>query len=89
MCAGGFFARDMAVLQAAAGVLLDPSTRRPTQFRRLLVASDAFTLADFASAQALYQARARDATTGKEFELHKHKMPHFNLHSFHFTFMLA
>lgn len=55
-CAGGFFAKDIATLQAAAGVLLNPSMRRPTQFKRLLVAMDAFALADTNATEALYQA---------------------------------
>ena len=55
-CAGGFFAKDIATLQTAAGVLLDPSTRRPMRFKRLLVAMDAFALADTNATEALYQA---------------------------------
>ena len=54
---GGFFAKDMAVFQAAAGVLLDPSTRRPTKFRRLLVARDLFAVADKDASAALFEAR--------------------------------
>ena len=47
----------MAVFQAAAGVLLDPSTRRPTKFRRLLVARDLFAVADKDASAALFEAR--------------------------------
>ncbi|KAK9826142.1 hypothetical protein WJX81_008525 [Elliptochloris bilobata] len=53
---GGFFARDAETLQAAAGVLLDPATRRSTHFKRLLVAKDAFAAADASATDALYQA---------------------------------
>lgn len=58
-CAGGFFAKDIATLQAVAGMLLNPSTRRSTRFKRLLVAMDAFTLADMNATEALYQACSR------------------------------
>ena len=54
---GGFFAKDMAAFQAAARVLLIPSTRRQTTFRRLLLARDAFALADPAAREALMQVR--------------------------------
>ena len=37
-------------------MLLEPATRRPTRFQRLLVATDAFALADANSTEALYQA---------------------------------
>jgi len=53
---GGWFARDSMVLRRAGEVLLDPSTRRPAQLRRLLVAADAFALAQEDTAQALYEA---------------------------------
>ena len=52
----GWFARDPAVLRRAGSVLLDPSTRRPATLRRLLVAQDAFALAEPATVQALYGA---------------------------------
>jgi len=55
--AGGFFAKDMAVLQAAGDALLVPSTRASTTFKRLLVARDAFAVATPAAAGALSQAR--------------------------------
>ena len=53
---GGWFARDPAVLRAGGAALLDPASRRPAALRRLLVATDAFALADGATAQALYDA---------------------------------
>ncbi len=46
----------MAAFQAAAGVLLDARSRRPTTFRRLLLARDAFALADAPAREALMQA---------------------------------
>ena len=58
----GFFAKDMEVFKAAASVLLDPSTRRPTRFRRLLVARDAFAVADADVRAALFQARGKRGT---------------------------
>ncbi len=45
--------------QDVAGVLLDPRARRATRFARLLVAKDAFALADAAATGALHQARQR------------------------------
>jgi len=54
--AAGFFAKDMAAFQAAAGVLLDARSRRPTTFRRLLLARDAFAVADAPASAALMQA---------------------------------
>ncbi|KAK9826133.1 hypothetical protein WJX81_007522 [Elliptochloris bilobata] len=53
---GGFFAKDMSVLQKAADVLLEPATRRPTSFKRLLVATDAFAIADAHVKDALFKA---------------------------------
>ena len=53
--AGGFFGRDVDVLQKAAGVLLDQTMRRPTQFKRLLVARDAIAVADAGVGDALLQ----------------------------------
>ncbi|KAI7841639.1 hypothetical protein COHA_004659 [Chlorella ohadii] len=52
----GLFARDPAVLRRAASVLLDPATRRPAALRRLLVATDAFGLAEEGTNRALYDA---------------------------------
>lgn len=54
----GLFARDPAVLRRAGGVLLDSASRRPTALKRLLVATDAFQLADEATSTALYEALA-------------------------------
>lgn len=45
----------MAVFQKAAGVLLDPATRRATTFKRLLVAKDCFAIADADVRDALMQ----------------------------------
>jgi len=56
---GGFFAKNARVAQDVAGVLLDPRARRATRFARLLVAKDAFALADAAATGALHQARRR------------------------------
>lgn len=53
---GGWFARDAGVLRAVGGVLLDGGSRRPAQLRRLLVAADAFGLAEEATTKALYDA---------------------------------
>jgi amidase len=55
-CTAGWFARDASLLRRVGGVLLDPATRRPAQLRRLLVATDAFALADEPTCQALYSA---------------------------------
>lgn len=44
------------MLRAAGSVLLDPSSRQPAQLRRLLVATDAFALAEEATVAALYAA---------------------------------
>jgi len=52
----GLFARDPAVLRRAASVLLDPATRRPMALKRLLVARDAFDLAEEGTSRALYDA---------------------------------
>ncbi|KAL4427625.1 hypothetical protein ABPG75_001714 [Micractinium tetrahymenae] len=52
----GWFTRDAGVLRRVGGVLLDPSSRRPAQLRRLLVAADAFALAEQATVAALYAA---------------------------------
>lgn len=53
---GGLFARDPAVLRRAASVLLQPTARRPTALRRLLVATDAFALTEEGTSRALYGA---------------------------------
>lgn len=42
------------MLRRVGGVLLDPRSRRPVQLRRLLVATDAFALAEEATVAALY-----------------------------------
>lgn len=52
----GWFARDAGVLRRAGSVLLEPASRRPAQLRRLLVAADAFALAEEATVRALYDA---------------------------------
>ncbi|KAL4444694.1 hypothetical protein ABPG77_002511 [Micractinium sp. CCAP 211/92] len=52
----GWFAREAGVLRQVGGVLLNPSTRRPAQLQRLLVATDAFALAEQATVAALYAA---------------------------------
>lgn len=44
------------MLRQVGGVLLNPSSRRPAQLRRLLVATDAFALAEQATVAALYAA---------------------------------
>lgn len=54
----GLFARDPGVLRRAGSVLFDPATRRPTALKRLLVATDAFQLADEPTSRALYEALA-------------------------------
>jgi len=54
---GGFFAKNARVAQDVAGLLLDPRARRATRFARLLIARDAFALADAAATGALHQAR--------------------------------
>ena len=59
LLAGGFFAKDVDVLQRTAGVLLDQTMRQPTQFKRLLIARDAMAVADADSREALLQAAAR------------------------------
>ena len=56
-CAGGFFAKDVDVLQRAAGLLLEQTMRQPTQFKRLLIARDAMAVADADARQALLQVR--------------------------------
>ncbi|KAK9826102.1 hypothetical protein WJX81_003594 [Elliptochloris bilobata] len=53
---GGFFAKDLAVLQKAAAVLLEPSMHRRIKFTRLLIAGDAFAIADADAREALLQA---------------------------------
>ncbi|KAI3424947.1 hypothetical protein D9Q98_008329 [Chlorella vulgaris] len=53
---GGWFAGDAAVLRRAGAALLDPSSRQPAQLRRLLVATDAFALAEESTSRALYGA---------------------------------
>ena len=55
--AGGFFAKDVDVLQRAAAVLLDQTMRQPTQFKRLLIARDAMAVADADAREALQQVR--------------------------------
>lgn len=54
----GLFARDPAVLRRAGSVLLNPARRRPAALKRLLVATDAFELAEEATSRALYDALA-------------------------------
>ena len=56
----------MAAFQAAAGVLLDARSRRPTTFRRLLLARDAFALADAPARDALMQARGAREMSGAD-----------------------
>jgi amidase len=74
---GGWFARDAAVLRRAGAALLDPSSRQPAHLRRLLVATDAFALAEESTSRALYgamsakidQARAGEQVAGGQLAL--------------------
>ncbi|EIE22650.1 amidase [Coccomyxa subellipsoidea C-169] len=52
---GGFFARNAELLRRAGDVLLDPATRSDVQFKRWLVAKDAFDLADDATSEAIFR----------------------------------
>lgn len=54
----GLFARDPSVLRRAGSVLLNPASRWPAALKRLLVATDAFELAEEATSRALYDALA-------------------------------
>ena len=63
----GWCAREASVLRRAGGVLLPPAGRRPTAFRRLLVAADAFGLAEEATARALYDALAAKSEQVRRF----------------------
>lgn len=49
------------MLQRAAGVLLDQTTRQPTQFKKLLIARDAMAVADANAREALQQVRLLQA----------------------------
>jgi len=50
----GWFARDAALMKRAGQVLLPSASARPTRFARLLVAADAFQLADQSVQEQIY-----------------------------------
>ena len=53
--AGGYFAKNAALLGRVGSVLLEPSSRLDTRLTRWLVAKDAFDIAEKPVSQAIYQ----------------------------------
>lgn len=55
----GWFTRDVSLLRKVGEVLLDPMSRRPTFFKRWLVGSDAFEIAQDSTSRAVYSPLAK------------------------------
>ena len=68
---GGWFARDAGVLAKVGSVILDPSTRNPTQFSRVLLATDALELAESSVSDAIRQVSSPTCAVADSLVCHR------------------